>query len=89
MYAAKHPKVLTFASRIAAIWNHVAKSRADFESIPDKGLIGKAVQRVFNKFWNYIIKGAIGTVGLVLIFPLFSFIVSSLSILAALTAPIW
>ena len=37
-------KVLTLCSRVGSIWGSVAQSRAKFESIPDKGLIGKTVR---------------------------------------------
>lgn len=46
------------------------KSRADFEKIPDEGIIGthdvlfiplgKSLSRVFNVVWNWVFKGFIG-----------------------------
>lgn len=60
-----------------------------FEQTPDRGLIGKSVQRVFNRIWNYVFKGFIGTLGCILIIPVSSIVLSTLSILIALLSPIW
>lgn len=82
-------KYLTFASRFLSIWQYVGKSRKRFESIPDKGLIGKSVQRVFNVIWNYFFVGFIGSVGLTLIFPTLCVVLSLSSIILCLLSPVW
>lgn len=85
----KSNKTLTFVSRIAAIWNHVSKSRKTFEDQPDRGLLGKSVTRIFNVIWNYFIKGFIGTVGLILIYPILCLTVSLVSLVIGLLTPVW
>ena len=83
------PKVLTFFSRLSAIWSHVAKARAHFEAQPDRGLIGKSVTRIFNVFWNYCVVGLVGTAALTAIFPPLCLTVSSASLVLGLTGLIW
>eukprot|EP01105_Mastigella_eilhardi_P010901 TRINITY_DN2521_c0_g1_i1.p1 TRINITY_DN2521_c0_g1~~TRINITY_DN2521_c0_g1_i1.p1 ORF type:complete len:583 (-),score=108.70 TRINITY_DN2521_c0_g1_i1:395-2143(-) len=51
----------TFLSRIRAIWKNISESRAQFESKPDTGLLGKSASRIFNIVWNYGAKGTVGT----------------------------
>lgn len=43
-------KELTFATRIRAIWQSVRKSRAQFESEPDTGFLGKTFVRQLNRY---------------------------------------
>ena len=85
----KGSKVLTYASRLKAIWDDVAASRAKFERTPDKGLLGKTVSRFFNRVWNYLIKGAFGTLALSVVFPPLCLGVSTLSLVLGLSAPLW
>ena len=66
------------------IFNH----RTEFESRPDRGLLGKSVLRHFNRFTNYAVKGALGTILISTIFPLACIVVSYTSLLLALLAPI-
>ena len=53
------------------------------------GFLGKAFTRHINRFWNYVIKGAIGSFLLVTIFPLICILVCVLCLVAAVTAPMW
>ena len=54
-----------------------------------QGLIGKSVSRVFNRLWNYVFKGLIGTV---LVFIGVSFVCVTLStgsLICCVTIPLW
>ena len=89
MHPDKTSRTRTFGSRLQAIWRHVRKSIETFENTPDKGLIGKSFQRVFNRIWNYFIKGFLGSVALTIVFPLLCFLISTLSIFVAFLIPLW
>lgn len=54
-----------------------------------KGLISKNVQRIFNRVWNYVIKGFFGSVLLTLVFPPMCLISSIGSLFLFVTSPIW
>ena len=82
-------RVLTFASRFSAIWQHVKQSRNYFEQTPDKGLLGKSVSRIFNKIWNYIFVGTVGSILLTLVYPPMCIAISTASVGLALLTPIW
>ncbi|RNA21147.1 hypothetical protein BpHYR1_011891 [Brachionus plicatilis] len=82
-------KVNSYFSRLRALWNHIQVSRSKFESTPDKGLIGKGLQRIFNVFWNYIIKGLFGTLGLSLINPILCLSCSIGSLALCISTPLW
>ncbi|KAI8129847.1 hypothetical protein CVS40_1285 [Lucilia cuprina] len=51
--------------------------------------IGKGFTRNLNRVWNYFVKGFLGTVVILFAFPLLCLACSLLSILLALTAPLW
>lgn len=53
------------------------------------GFLGKSLTRHLNRIWNYFCKGAIGTVGLTLTFPVLCVVGSTLSIVAAVLVPAW
>ena len=53
------------------------------------GFLGKAFTRHINRFWNYVIKGGIGSFLLVTFFPLICILVCTLCLLAAITTPVW
>ena len=55
----------------------------------NKGLIGKTFQRFFNRIWNYIFKGIIGTASVVIVMPILCFTLSMGSIILAILTPIW
>ena len=54
-----------------------------------KGLISKNVQRIFNRVWNYVIKGFFGSLLLTLVFPPMCLISSIGSLILFVTSPIW
>lgn len=59
----------TYISRLRALWGHVRKSRAKFEAAADRGFVSKDVIRPLNRLWNYVVKGAIGSVILTVMPP--------------------
>ncbi|CAF4188508.1 unnamed protein product, partial [Rotaria sp. Silwood2] len=84
-----HSKTQTFVSRLVALWNHVRHSRQKFEQTPDRGFLGKNIQRMFNRFWNYVAKGFIGTVAICVIYPASCAILSTGSFILGVLSPIW
>ncbi|XP_054282157.1 uncharacterized protein LOC128999597 isoform X1 [Macrosteles quadrilineatus] len=79
----------TLSSRLLSLWRHISKSRTHFETKPDTGFIGKGLTRQLNRVWNYGVKGMMGTLALVVIFPAICLLVSLLSLLIAVTAFLW
>ncbi|KAK3915173.1 Glycerol-3-phosphate acyltransferase 1, mitochondrial [Frankliniella fusca] len=79
----------TLCSRMLVLWRHISKSRTHFETKPDTGFIGKGFVRHVNRFWNYIIKGVMGTLAIGILFPALCLAVSFSSIAIALTAILW
>jgi len=53
------------------------------------GFLGKNMQRFFNRFWNYIIKGFIGTVAVCAVYPASCLLISTGSLALGLLSPIW
>lgn len=53
------------------------------------GFIGKGMTRHLNRIWNYFIKGFLGSLLILFVFPLVCISVSLTSILFAIAAPIW
>lgn len=82
-------RVKTLVFRLHDLWSHVRRARHDFENEPETGFLGKSFTRHFNRFWNYGIKGALGSFVLVTVFVPVCLTVSLLSLLAAFTAPLW
>ncbi|XP_041363220.1 uncharacterized protein LOC121378908 [Gigantopelta aegis] len=79
----------TLVSRFEALWKNVRHSRKQFEEAPDTGFLGKSLTRHLNRFWNYVLKGAAGSLLLVLVFPLLCLSVSSVSLVLSITSPVW
>lgn len=79
----------TLASRLIELWRHISKARTRFETEPDTGFIGKGLTRTLNRVWNYFVKGFLGTVAIVFIFPVLCIVVTLGSVALAFTAPIW
>ncbi|XP_043205633.1 uncharacterized protein LOC122372479 isoform X2 [Amphibalanus amphitrite] len=79
----------TLTSRLLSLWRHISKSRTEFETSPDTGFIGKDMTRHLNRLWNYALKGVLGTLLLVLLFPAACLAVSLTSLLLAAAVPIW
>ena len=89
IYQTEHKEISTFASRLANLWFHISSSRDDFESAPDTGILGKRFSRLINYFWNYLIKGLIGSILIITVFPLLCILNIFLSIILSLTSPAW
>lgn len=79
----------TLASRLIELWRHISKARTRFESRPDTGFIGKGMTRHANRVWNYGVKGLLGTMALVFVFPVVCVAVSVASVALAVLAPVW
>lgn len=79
----------TLASRLIELWRHISKARTHFETEPDTGFIGKGFTRNMNRIWNYFFKGFLGTILLVVGFPIICLVTTILSIFLAVTSPIW
>lgn len=79
----------TLCSRLLLLWRHISKSRTHFETKPDTGFIGRGFTRHVNRFWNYIVKGIMGTLAIGILFPALCLAVSLSSIAVALTAVLW
>lgn len=79
----------TLCSRLVELWRHISKSRTHFETEPDTGFIGKGLTRHLNRIWNYFIKGFLGTMIILFLFPVICLGTSILSIFFALTSPLW
>lgn len=78
----------TFLSYLSAIWDDVFESRKIFEE-REQGFIGKTFTRPFNIIWNYVIKGAIGTVLYCICYPILTIINIILTAGLLITTPVW
>ncbi|CAH2106720.1 unnamed protein product [Euphydryas editha] len=79
----------TMWSLLLKLWRHVSKERTRFETEPDTGLLGKGLSRQANRLWNYGVVGGLGSLALLLLFPLLALAASALSLLAAASVPLW
>lgn len=79
----------TLASMLLELWRDISKSRTHFETEPDTGFIGKGMTRHINRVWNYFVKGFIGTLLILVCFPLLCIFVVTLSVCCAILAPLW
>lgn len=89
LYLREASKTHTLISRIRALWEHVRQSRKKFEEAPDRGFLDKSFVRHLNRFWNYVVKGCLGTCLLAVSVPILCMLTSTLSTVMALTAPLW
>ncbi|XP_054716194.1 uncharacterized protein LOC129225725 [Uloborus diversus] len=89
LYPRKSSLTHTLCSRLLLLWRHISKSRTEFESRPDTGFIGKGFSRHLNRLWNYLVKGALGTLLIVFFMPIICSFLSFLSLCIALSAPLW
>jgi hypothetical protein len=53
------------------------------------GFLDKSFVRHVNRFWNYAVKGCLGTCLLAVSVPVLCTLTSTLSTVMALTAPLW
>ncbi|XP_076755097.1 uncharacterized protein LOC143425638 isoform X1 [Xylocopa sonorina] len=89
LFPRKSSQMPTLCSRLIALWRHISKSRTHFETEPDTGFIGKGMTRHLNRLWNYGVKGLLGTLVILFIFPVVCIITSLGSLFIALTAILW
>ncbi|CAG5132948.1 unnamed protein product, partial [Candidula unifasciata] len=89
LFPRESSRTQSLLSRLRALFSNITSSRAQFEAAPDTGFLGKSLTRHFNRFWNYVVKGALGSIGIVLVFPALCISASTLSLAAALLTPIW
>lgn len=82
-------KYTTWFGRIRKLWRHIIQSRHEFESAKDEKMFGKSLVRPFNCFWNYVIKGAFGTVLAFLYHPIVTIANVLISGALTLTSPVW
>ncbi|XP_015590720.1 uncharacterized protein LOC107265616 isoform X2 [Cephus cinctus] len=89
LFPRKSSQTPTLCSRLVALWRHISKSRTHFETEPDTGFIGKGMTRHVNRLWNYGVKGLLGTLVILFIFPIVCVVASFGSLVIALTAIMW
>ena len=61
---------ITFPKSVKNLCIWIMKSRKDFESTPDKGILGKGCTRIFNIFLNYVLRMFILGSLLIIFYPL-------------------
>lgn len=79
----------TMSSRLVELWRHISKARTHFETEPDTGFVGKGMTRHLNRLYNYFIKGFLGSLLILVLFPLLCISVSISSVAFAIAAPLW
>ncbi|XP_058821698.1 uncharacterized protein LOC131683602 isoform X2 [Topomyia yanbarensis] len=79
----------TMCSRLVELWRHISKARTHFETEPDTGFVGKGMTRHLNRLYNYFVKGFLGSLLILTMFPLLCVSVSISSIAFAIAAPLW
>ncbi|XP_008551796.1 uncharacterized protein LOC103574176 isoform X1 [Microplitis demolitor] len=89
LFPRKSSQTPTLCSRLIALWRHISKSRTHFETEPDTGFIGKGMTRHINRLWNYGVKGLMGTMGILFLFPIICIIASFSSLVIAISAFLW
>ncbi|XP_063825249.1 uncharacterized protein LOC135074798 [Ostrinia nubilalis] len=89
LFPKRSSETQTMWSRLLKLWRHISKERTRFETEPDTGLLGKGLSRQANRVWNYGVVGGLGSLGLLLGFPLAALGGSALSLAAAATVPLW
>lgn len=80
---------LTWFGRIKRLWKNITKSIEDFENAPDDGIFGKAFSRILNRFWNYIVCGAFGTLLCFIGHPILVLLNTLVSTLGLVASPLW
>lgn len=82
-------KTHTVISRLDSLWSHIREARKEFEASPDTGLLSKSMTRYLHCFVNYFVKGFLTSVAITLLLPIAILVCSSLSIILAITAPLY
>ncbi|CAH0719614.1 unnamed protein product, partial [Brenthis ino] len=89
LFPKRSSETQTMWSLLLKLWRYVSKERTRFETEPDTGLLGKGLSRQANRVWNYGVVGGLGSLALLLLFPLAALAASSLALLAAASVPLW
>ncbi|RVE45926.1 hypothetical protein evm_009399 [Chilo suppressalis] len=89
LFPKRSSETQTMWSRLLKLWRHVSKERTRFETEPDTGLLGKGLSRQANRMWNYGVVGGLGSMCLLLLFPLVALVTSLGSLLGAFVVPLW
>ncbi|KAL0892745.1 hypothetical protein ABMA27_014454 [Loxostege sticticalis] len=89
LFPKRSSETQTMWSRLLKLWRHISKERTRFETEPDTGLLGKGLSRQANRLWNYGVVGGLGSLCLLLVFPLAALACSAVSLAAAATVPLW
>ncbi|XP_044008897.1 uncharacterized protein LOC122852871 isoform X2 [Aphidius gifuensis] len=89
LFPRKSSQTPTLSSRLITLWRHISKSRTHFETEPDTGFIGKGMTRHINRLWNYGVKGLLGTICILFLFPIICILTSITSLIIAISAFIW
>ncbi|KAI8435623.1 hypothetical protein MSG28_003890 [Choristoneura fumiferana] len=89
LFPKRSSETQTMWSRLLKLWRHVSKERTRFETEPDTGLLGKGLSRQANRVWNYGVVGGLGSLGLLLVFPIVVLVTCALSLAAAVAVPLW
>ncbi|KAL4719680.1 hypothetical protein ACJJTC_003001 [Scirpophaga incertulas] len=89
LFPKRSSETQTMWSRLLRLWRHVSKERTRFETEPDTGLLGKGLSRAGNRVWNYVVVGGLGSLALLLVFPLVALAASAGAALAGALVPLW
>lgn len=85
-----HAKKYTpWFGRFKKLFKSISVSRKKFEDTSDTGFLGKTISRVFNRIYNYIINGCLGSLIILFGHPIMTIINTVFSLLAIATSPIW
>lgn len=79
----------TWYGRITMLWNNILTSRRQFEDSGENGIIGKNFTRIFNIFWNYAIKGIVGTFLVGVIHPILVLLNILVHLFGIIILPLW
>jgi hypothetical protein len=77
----------TMTSRLQSFWRALRGARERFEATPDRGLIGKSIQRFFLRI-TLAVKGVVGTLGIVLFMTVGTVVASALNLVVFTAAPV-
>ncbi|XP_041977964.1 uncharacterized protein LOC121732218 [Aricia agestis] len=87
LFPKRSSETQTMWSRLLKLWRHVSKERTRFETEPDTGLLGKGLSRQANRLWWYC-AGGLGSIVLLLLFPLAALVASAGAIVLAAAGPL-
>jgi len=82
-------KMESMCSRLSALWTGIMQSRRNFEEMGDRGILGKSTSRPFNLVWNYLFRGFLGTLLLIIGQPLLTLLHIPICLVMILTPVLW